>query len=518
MGAVAPSLAPVTLRAQAQTPAALFHESSVAARGTPTSDTTRIGLLRRIAHEIIWVGDVDSALVLGRFLGPWRREVQTDAICRLLSDDRFDDAYQLVRRFPEEDRDWALANLSVRLVRPLQSPGHMTLDSVDFALHDRALAVAREIRSPEPQVHAFLSIANRLRFQRDTARARVAALGALTALPRIRDRDIASSRARGILSHLGSAYADSVPVLRRTLLPRDRDVATPGIRATTTPSVIERAVRLAPSDFRAALALVDTLDDPLSYGRHARAIARVVLAAPKASSDTAALVLRRARELAVARGLSPRQSSLTLLEIAEAQIGHGLFDDAAATLNAIPVREIALSAFRYPYGLHLRLSKPDGQRFLAALGDTELRAAAAASVIGPWVEEKDVSQADFDLVISVVDSLPRTRSAEAAQNLVARASFFRGDTAAARDRALSVLHARDREWTRWKTYPFGDELTYWVVRSGGLNDAVAWARALPSPASRAAGLLEIGEALDDVTHLGNPIRHHPLLDTCRDDF
>lgn len=99
-----------------------------------------------------------------------------------------------------------------------------------------------------------------------------------------------------------------------------------------------------------------------------------------------------------------------------------------------------------------------------------------------------------------------------------RASFFRGDTAAAGNRSLSVLRARDRDWTRWQTYPFGDEPTYWVVRSGGLSEAVAWARGLPSLASRAAGLLEIGEALDEVTHLDKPMRHHPLVNTCRDDF
>ena len=239
-GALLPSLAPVTLDAQAPRPAALFHESSVAARGIPTTDTTRIDLLRRIAHAIIWLGDVDSALVVGQSLGPWRREVQIDAICRLLADDRFDDARQLVRRFPNEDRDWALANLAVRRVRPLQSPGHLTLDSVDFVLHDRALAVAREIPSPQPQVDAFLEIASRLRFQHDTARARAAAVGALASLPRIRDRDLASSRARVIISHLGSSYTDSLAI-RRSLLPRDRIVAAerkPGQRATATLSVV----------------------------------------------------------------------------------------------------------------------------------------------------------------------------------------------------------------------------------------------------------------------------------------
>jgi hypothetical protein len=129
-----------------------------------------------------------------------------------------------------------------------------------------------------------------------------------------------------------------------------------------------------------------------------------------------------------------------------------------------------------------------------------------------------MSQADFELAVSVVDSLPRTRSAEGAQNLVIRAAFFRGDTTAARARSLAVLRARDRDWTRWQTYPFGDELIFWVVRSGGLGEAVGWARALPSPASRAAGLLEIGEALDDVAHLDRPDPHHRLLDTCRDEF
>ena len=360
----------------------------MAARRIPTTDTTRIDLLRRIAHAIIWIDDVDSALVLGQSLGPWRREVQTDATCRLLADDRFDDAYQLVRRFPNEDRDWALANLAVRLVRPLQYPRPTTPDTIVSAtLHDRALAVAREIRSPEPRVDAFLEIANRLRYQRDTARARAAVADALASLPGIRDRDLASRRLRIIIDHLGSTgYRDSALALRRSLLRDDRIFAARGMgwwpnarnpriraellgdvsrvdsvadarvqlpmaeaivdafkalgdsvtadsvatrlrsdpsagrktgqRATATLSVVERAVQLAPNDFRAAVALVDTLDDPLSYGRRARAFARVALAASRTNADTAALLLRRARELALARGLSTRQLSLTLLEIA----------------------------------------------------------------------------------------------------------------------------------------------------------------------------------------------------------
>jgi hypothetical protein len=324
-----------------------------------------------------------------------------------------------------------------------------------------------------------------------------------------------------IIDHLASAgHTYSALALRRSLLHRDRVFAAggPGQRASATLSVVERAVRIAPNDLRAAVALVDTLDDPLSYGRHARAVARVALAASRADADSAALLLRRARELALARGLSPRQLSLTLLEIAKAQVGRGLVDDGAATFNAIPDREIALAAFGYPYGLRLRIPKADQQRFLASLGTPELRAAAAAGVIGPWIEDGNMSQADFDLAMSVVDSLPRNRWAESAQNLIARASFFRGDTAAARARSLSVLRARDHDWSQWPTYPFGDELVYWVVRSGGTREALAWARALPSPASRAAGLLEIGDALDAVIDMTRSRRFSVPTEACRDEF
>src|SRR5688572_24045241 len=122
IGVLAASLAPGELAAQNPTPAALFRESSVAARRIPPTDTTRIDLLRRVAQAQISVGDIESALAISRSLGPWRREVQNDATCRLLEERRFDDAYRLVARFPNEDRDWALASLAVKLIRPRRIP------------------------------------------------------------------------------------------------------------------------------------------------------------------------------------------------------------------------------------------------------------------------------------------------------------------------------------------------------------------------------------------------------------
>ena len=591
VAAIVLSLASAGLRAQAPTPATLFHESSINARGIPATDTTRTELLRRIARAQIWVGEIDSALVTSQSLGPWRREVQTDATCRLLEDHRFDDADRLVRRYPIEDRDWALAHLASRLGRPPWSSRLKTPVPIDTAaLRDRALAVAREIRSPEARVDAFIALGNSWEYRRDTTRVPVALAGALAALPEIRDRDLASSRLAAIIDDLGDAgYTDSALTLLPSLLPRDRisaawgmgrwrdargphvraellglvprvdSVANPRVRrhmadgivyafntlgdsatadsvavrlrsdptvgrqprqrADVLPSIVERAERIASTNVREAIAIVDTLDDPFSYGRRARAFVRVVSAASNVNIDTIALLMRRARESALAQRLSPRQLSLTLIEIAEVQLGHALVDDGAVTLNAIPDRAIALSAFRYLGGLQLGLlPKSNGQRLLASLRDADLRAAAATRVIGPWLEDKNLSQADFDWVMSVVDSLPRGRWAESAQVLIARTAFFRGDTAAARDRSLSVLRARDRDWSRWQTYPFGDELIFWVVRGGGLGEALAWARALPSPASRAAGLLEIGDALDAVADIGKAMRINNRLNACRDEF
>jgi hypothetical protein len=591
IGVMVTSLAPAEIAAQEPTPAALFRESSAAARRIPPTDTTRTDLLRRIAEALIWVGDIDSALAISRSLGPWRREVQNDATCRLLEEHRFDDAYKLVRDFPDEDRDWALATLAVKLAQPARFHRPTPPGPIDtIALRDRALTIAHEIRTPAPRVDAFLEIGNRFGYQRDMARRRVAIAEALVSLPALRDRDLASSRLRGIIDNLADlGHVDSALALLPRLLPGDRITAarrigqwrdardprirsellalasraervadpqlrlaladgiveafnTPGDsatadsiaarlrsdptvgrgsrqRASAALSIVERAVQLAPNDFHAALALVDTLDDPFSYGRRARALARVAHAAPRANADTAAVLLRQARELALGRGLSSRQLSLTLLEIAKAQVGRGLADEGAATLRAIPDRAIALAAVSQYGQLKFEFPRANGQRFFAALvGDDELRAAAAARVIDASVANKNAPEADYAWAVGVADSLPRNRWAEPAQNLIARTAFFRGDTAAARDRALSTLRARDRDWTRWQTYLFRDELLFWVVRTGGLGDALAWARALPSTASRAAGLLALGEALDDVTNIGSSTSSSRSMHGCRDDF
>ena len=137
-------------------------------------------------------------------------------------------------------------------------------------------------------------------------------------------------------------------------------------------------------------------------------------------------------------------------------------------------------------------------------------------MIEPSVQHRRASDADYAWAVSVADSLPRDRWAEPAQNVVTRAAFFRGDTAAARDRSVSTLRARDRDWTRL-TYPFRDELMFWVMRSGGLGDALVWARTLRSPASRAAALVGIGEAWDEIINWNNPRSTIPLH-ACRDEF
>jgi hypothetical protein len=268
-------------------------------------------------------------------------------------------------------------------------------------------------------------------------------------------------------------------------------------------SIVERADRLAPTDFRAAVALVDTLDDPLAYGRRERALARIAGAARVTDADTVASLLRRARESALAALLSPRQLSLTLLEIVERQLGRALIDDAAATLNAISDRPIALSWFGGFGGSRFELAKSDGERLLSSLRDPEIQAAAGTLVIGAWIASKDVPSADFAWAVSIADQLPRLPSAEAANVLVIRSAFFRGDTTAARNRALSILRGRGNDWTRWPRHYFGgDEILFWLVRSGGIADALTWARGLPSPASRAAGLLELGSAIDLVAGMG----------------
>src|SRR6478736_4897446 len=160
IGATLLGVTPVERHAQAPTPVALVRESARVARGIPPGDTTRTTLLRRIAEAQVWIGDTDSALATARSTGPWRREVETEASCRLLETDRFDDAYRLVKRFPDEDRDWALAHLTSSLVRMpwARFPGAPA--ATDAAtLHDRALTIAREIRAPEARLDAFVSLA-----------------------------------------------------------------------------------------------------------------------------------------------------------------------------------------------------------------------------------------------------------------------------------------------------------------------------------------------------------------------
>jgi len=581
---------PVEHPAQAPTPAELVRESARVARGIPASDTTRTTLLRRIAEAQVWIGDTDSALATARSTGPWRREVETEASCRLLETDRFDDAYRLVRRFPDEDRDWALAHLASSLVRLPWARFSSIPAAADAApLHDRALGIAREIRTPEARLDAFVSLAYWLQYWEDTTRVAAALDDALASLHDVRDRDLASSRLRRIIDVLGTAgRTDTALALLASLLPRDRIAAawdmgawrdaqdqrvrtallgliprvdsvtdrrvrlhmvsgivyafntsrdsetadSVGLRLTNDPtvgrqprrrhdvplSVVERAARLAPTDLGGAIALVDTLDDPLSYGRRARAYARVLAAAPNAPAGAAAQLMRRAREHALARRLSPRQLTLTLLQITENQIARGIVDDAAATLNEIRDREVALSAFGDAGGMRFKLPKADGQRFLELLRDPELRAAVATRVIGPWIEDRNTPEADLAWATNVADSLLRGRSSEPAQILVARAAFSRGDTAAARHRSVAVLRARDRDWTRWPTHPLGDELLILAVRAGGVGEALAWARSLPSPASQAAALLEIGDALDMVINMGKGKRFKALPDACRDQF
>ena len=585
-------VAPGGLEAQLPIPSVLYRESSATALSIPASDSNRTDLLRRIARAHIWTGDIESALATARPLGPWRREVHTDAVCRLLEERRFGDAQRLVEQFPEADRDWALAHVLSRFARPPLSPRPQERAPVDTAgLTQVALTLARAIiPSPDARVDALISIANTLLYRRDTARAVAAFESALSSLRMVMDPDRASSRRLLIANGLGGAgRTDAALALLPDLLPHDRvqaawglgrwrDAKDPRVRAellaivaridtvrdvrirraqaegvvyafntlgapavadsvaaplgadpttgrqsrqpsSATPSIVERAERLAAADFPAAVALVDTLGDPFAYGRRARALVRVTRAAAGTKVDMIAQLLRRARESAVASGLSTRQSSKTLLEIAEAQIGRGLVEDGAATLNAIPDHDLALSVFGHLGGWRFTLSKADGQRFLAGIRDHEVRAAAATRVIGPWLESKDASEADVAWATSVVDALPQVRSAEAAQIMVARNAFFRGDTVAARARLRPVLRARDRDWTRWPTYPFGDDLFFWLARADAAYETLAWVRALPSPASRAAGLLAMGDAVDAVGDLNNlAVRLHNGLQGCRDEF
>ena len=114
-------------------------------------------------------------------------------------------------------------------------------------------------------------------------------------------------------------------------------------------------------------------------------------------------------------------------------------------------------------------------------------------------------------------SLPLAR--ETAHIAFAFNSLAAGDTAAARARLVPLLatHTGERPLSVYRPF-HSDHLLIQIVRVGGVEKAVRWARAQPDPLARAAALMSVSDALMFWLNASELNWASYPYDMCRDEF
>ena len=322
--------------------------------------------------------------------------------------------------------------------------------------------------------------------------------------------------ARGLREIGDSALADS-------LVARYPDVDATTGRASSTPhrrGVPRTAVEEADSLARAgaidrALSAVAGMPDPERVGYRARAYLALLGAMPPSRSDTAHLTLQLALAEARDASLSERHRDDLFDHVAHSQLSLGV-DSWVETLGR--VRDVGVAERMLRRAAPSRSAR-ERRTLYARVSNSAARDLATAALIESVVQNPKVTDDDLAWSAAVADSLSLPLARETAQIAFMFRSLRAGDTAAARSRLLPLLATHDTERPVTAHRPFhADDLLIQIVRVGGIDDALRWARSLPDPAARAAALLALGDSM--LFWLDRSDLHSRLYpyDGCRDQF
>jgi hypothetical protein len=334
-------------------------------------------------------------------------------------------------------------------------------------------------------------------------------------LPRVRDPAEQAEYASGIVEALkeagDSTAADSLGRIYRSgtapaMVPpkRPADDADSLAAARAVPRAIE---------------LVGGITDSLHVGFRARAFLSVASMANAAGRDTVRLILARAFADARTVTTSDHLRDDLLSDIAHDQLSRGFHDDGVATVNAIRTVDQAvypLTGIGAAPGASIGMR--DRRRIIAQVANSDVRERASAEIIVLGFDGSP-SADDVAWAAAFADSLPTGRARDRAQLAIARRDLARKDTVATRARLIRLLatYTVDRLPELYEHDKF-DQAPVTLVRAGGTDEAMRWARTLTDPLDRGAALLMIAHALlvRSQTSIQWWFSNGP--DSCREEF
>jgi hypothetical protein len=351
--------------------------------------------------------------------------------------------------------------------------------------------------------------------RRSDPRVRTELLSMASWLSRVIDPAERAEYASGIAEALkeagDSAAADSLGrIYRRDTAP----TVTPPERPTDDADSLA-AAREVPR----AIGLIEDITDSLRVGLRARAFLSIVNSASAAGRDTVRLILARA--FADARTVTttdPFRDDL-LADIAREQLVRGFHDDGVATVNAIrtvdravwPLTEIGPEPGE-------SLGMRGRRRIIARVANSDVQASASAKMIEPGLAGSP-SADDLAWATAFADSLPASRARDRAQLAIARRDLARKDTVAARARLIPLLatYTVDRVPELYE-HDRVDQVPVSLIRVGGEDEAMRWARSLTEPADRAGALLMIAHAFLVRSQTSTLMWVSNGPDSCREEF
>ena len=166
------------------------------------------------------------------------------------------------------------------------------------------------------------------------------------------------------------------------------------------------------------------------------------------------------------------------------------------------------------------LTVRDKLAIINRVANPEVRALATGRLIASAFNELPASGGDAALLTALADSLPQSRSREAAQIAIALRAVAANDTASGRARLLALLETYQPDLAApsfFRDQP-GDPPLSILIRLRADAEALTWARSLRDPLPRAAALLAIGGAVLARANVAQMRVFSNGPDMCRDQF
>jgi hypothetical protein len=268
-----------------------------------------------------------------------------------------------------------------------------------------------------------------------------------------------------------------------------------------------------------ALELVAGITDSLHIGVRARALLSLANSASAAGRDTVRLILARASADARTITTSDALRDDLLADIARAQLSQGFHDDGVATINAMRTIDRAiwpLTSIGAAPGATMGMR--DRRRIIAQVANGDVRDRASAEIIVLGFDGRP-SADDVEWATAFADSLPSGPARQRAQLAIAWRDLAQKDTLAARTRLIPLLatYTVDRVPELYDHDRF-DQIPVTLVRAGGGDEAIRWARALTDPSARAAALLMTAHAFLVRSQTSIQMWFSNGPDSCREEF